>query len=84
MENKQAQEKGASDCNAIEEHLVDPIPMRAEAHHAALTLSHYTLDKDDPFLWDLDSSLVKFRQREQALEMCSMKETKITSYFVWK
>ena len=40
MENKQAQEKGASDCNAIEEHLVDPIPTCAEAHRAALTLSH--------------------------------------------
>ena len=38
--------------------------MRAEAHRAALTLSCYTLDKDDPFLRDLDSSLVKFRQRE--------------------
>ena len=84
MENRQAQERGEGDRDAIEEHPVDsdPIPTRAEARRAALTLSRYTLDKDDPFLRELDSSLVKFRRKEQALEMCGMKETKITSYFV--
>jgi len=64
------------------EHHGEPIPTRAEALRAAKTLSRYTRGEDDPFLQQLDSSLVKFGQRTRTLEMKNMRATKITSYFV--
>ncbi len=49
---------------------------------AALTLSHYTMYKDDPFLWKLDSMLVSFGRQARTHETNGMKESKMISYFV--
>jgi hypothetical protein len=54
---------------------------RAEAVRTVLTLSCYTLDKDDPFLQNLDSTLTTFRWNERVLGTKNMRETRITSYF---
>ncbi|KAH9158758.1 hypothetical protein EDB89DRAFT_1917457 [Lactarius sanguifluus] len=61
---------------------VDPIPTRAEALQMALGLSRYTMDKDEDLLRKMDLVLVSFRWQARKLEMSSLKESKITSYFV--
>ncbi|KAH9050854.1 hypothetical protein EDB83DRAFT_2316979 [Lactarius deliciosus] len=86
MEAKHAQEEsqsGQDESDDISEVIpMDPIPTRAEALRAAKTLSRYTRDKNDPFLQQLDSTLVTFGRRTRALEMKNMRATRITSYFV--
>ncbi|KAH9043555.1 hypothetical protein EDB83DRAFT_2639820 [Lactarius deliciosus] len=61
---------------------VDPIPTCTEALQMALGLSRYTMDKDDDLLRKMDSVPVSFRQQARKLEMSSLKQSKITSYFV--
>ncbi|KAI9443891.1 hypothetical protein H4582DRAFT_1807664 [Lactarius indigo] len=86
MEAKQAQEEcqsGRDKSDTISEDIpMDPIPTHAEALRAAKTLSRYTRDKNDPFLQQLDSTLVTFGWRTCALEMENMRASRITSYFV--
>ena len=61
---------------------MDPIPTCAEAIRAALVVSHYTLDKADPILQEVEPALVLFRQQAHILEMRDMVDSKITLYFV--
>ena len=86
MEARQVQEGCQSSQDELgdisEDILVDPIPTCAEALHVAKTLSRYIRGEVDPFLQQLDLSLVKFGQRTRTLEMKNMRATKITSYFV--
>ncbi|KAH9003613.1 hypothetical protein EDB86DRAFT_2798786 [Lactarius hatsudake] len=83
MEARRAREGGQTGQDDIDEDtLVDPIPTRAEALQMALGLSRYTMDKDDDLLRKMDSVLVSFRRQARRLEMSSLKESKITSYFV--
>jgi hypothetical protein len=76
MEARQAQ-RGPEQSDNVDEDTLDPIPTRAEALCAAKTLSHYTKDKDDPFLRQVDST---FGRRTSILEMNNMEDTKITSF----
>ena len=57
---------------------MDPIPTHAEAIHAALVVSHYTIDKADPILWEVEPALVSFRWQDHILGMRDMKDSKIT------
>ena len=86
MEARQAQEGCQSSQDELgdisKDILVDPIPTCAKALRAAKTLSRYIRGEVDPFLQQLDLSLVKFGQRTRTLEMKNMRATKITSYFV--
>ncbi|KAH9042419.1 hypothetical protein EDB84DRAFT_1436397 [Lactarius hengduanensis] len=86
MEAKQVQEEsqsGQDESDDISKDIpMDPIPMCAEALCAAKTLSRYTRDKNDPFLQELDSTLVTFSRRTRALGMDNMRATRMTSYFV--
>lgn len=88
LEARQAREGGDSgqggqdDIDEDSDDLVDPIPTRAEAIRAALVVSRYTMDKDDPILQEVEPALASFRRRARILEMMDMKDSKITSYFV--
>jgi hypothetical protein len=82
MEARQAREGGESGQDEIDKDpLVDPIPSCAEAIHAALIVSCYTMDKGDPILQEVEPVLASFRWQAHVLKMSSMKETKIT-YFI--
>ncbi|KAH9074887.1 hypothetical protein EDB83DRAFT_2218692 [Lactarius deliciosus] len=90
MEARQAREGCQTSQDDIDEDTmtgvnnpVDPIPTHAEALQMALGLSRYTMDKDNDLLRKMDSVLVSFRRQARKLEMSSLKQSKITSYFVW-
>lgn len=82
MEARQVREGDEGGQDNIDEDLpVDPIPTRAEAIRAALTISRYTMDKGDTILQEVEPALASFRRRARILETKDMKESRITSYF---
>ena len=59
----------------------EPGPTRGEALRAALVLGRYIREFDDPFMRKLESMLGSVGKRTRVLEMQTMKDTKLTSYF---
>lgn len=56
-------------------------PTHGEALQAALVLGRYIRKFDDPFMCKLESMLGSVGKRTQVLEMQTMKDMKLTSYF---
>ena len=83
IEARQAREGGKHGQDDVDKDPpVDPIPTCAEAIRAALVVSHYTIDKADPILLEVELALASFRRWARILAMRDMKDSKITSYFV--
>jgi hypothetical protein len=59
----------------------EPTPTHTEVIQVTLMLGHFTKDKNDPFLQELESTLVSFRKWTQADSLKKMVDSKLTSYF---